>query len=115
MNTQVCRVCDTELRQSFTTFTVVKDVAVYVVKDVPCLECPDCGEVTFDQETANKLSQYASGRAWPSQRPLSAYVFRWDEPLILLLLSETPYAATENKSVGKPATSELKENLFTYR
>ncbi len=38
-----------------TTFTVEYEGCIIVIKNVPCLECPLCGEVTFSDEVSAKL------------------------------------------------------------
>lgn len=40
-----------------TTFTVEYDNCIIVVRNVPCLECQICGEVTFSDEVAARLEQ----------------------------------------------------------
>ena len=38
-----------------TTFTVEYNDCIIVVKNVPCLECPICGEITFTDDVSAKL------------------------------------------------------------
>ena len=38
-----------------TTFTVDWNDCIIVVKNVPCLECPTCGEIIFTDEVSEKL------------------------------------------------------------
>ena len=38
-----------------TTFTVEYNDCIIVVQNVPCLECPVCGELTFTDEVSAKL------------------------------------------------------------
>lgn len=97
MINEKCRYCDSELRPALTTFTVVKDVIAYVVKGVPCLECPDCEEVIFDQDTAKKLSQYTSGKILTYRKPLMACVFHWDDPLDLA--GQQSLVKTDNRPI----------------
>lgn len=38
-----------------TTFTVEYKECIIVIKNVPCLECEICGEITFSDEVSEKL------------------------------------------------------------
>ena len=38
-----------------TTFTVEYKECIIVIKNVPCLECEICGEITFTDEVSKKL------------------------------------------------------------
>ena len=40
-----------------TTFTVEHDKRVIVVRNVPCLECRVCGDVTFSDDVSARLEQ----------------------------------------------------------
>lgn len=40
-----------------TTFTVEYKECIIVIKNVPCLECPKCGEVTFTDEVSERLER----------------------------------------------------------
>ena len=52
----MCRNCfDNNKLSTKTTFTVEYEGCIIVVKNVPCLECPLCGEVTFSDEVSAKL------------------------------------------------------------
>ena len=52
----MCNACfnDTKLK-SKTTFTVEYKDCIIVIKNVPCLECEICGEITFTDEVSEKL------------------------------------------------------------
>ena len=52
----MCNACfDDHKLKSKTTFTVEYEGCIIVVKNVPCLECPVCGEITFTDEVSAKL------------------------------------------------------------
>ena len=52
----MCNACfSDEKTKTKTTFTVEYNECIIVVKNVPCLECPICGEITFTDETSEKL------------------------------------------------------------
>ena len=38
-----------------TTFTVEYNDCIIVIKNVPCMECSICGEITFSDEVSEKL------------------------------------------------------------
>ena len=40
-----------------TTFTVEYNGCIIVVRNVPCLECQICGEITFTDEVSARLEQ----------------------------------------------------------
>jgi YgiT-type zinc finger domain-containing protein len=52
----MCNVCFSDDKiKTKTTFTVEYKDCIIVVKNVPCLECPMCGEVTFADEVSERL------------------------------------------------------------
>ena len=52
----MCNACLSEKKiESKTTFTVEYKDCIIVIKNVPCLECEICGEVTFTDEVSEKL------------------------------------------------------------
>ena len=40
-----------------TTFTVEYKGCIIVIRNVPCLECPVCGETTFTDEVSERLEK----------------------------------------------------------
>ena len=60
-----CPVCGNVMVASLTSFTVMRDGAIYVTEEVPCLQCPVCEHIAFTQEVARKLERYSSGRTLP--------------------------------------------------
>ncbi|MGN0483972.1 MAG: type II toxin-antitoxin system MqsA family antitoxin [Lachnospiraceae bacterium] len=54
----MCKRCflDDKL-ETKTTFTVEYNDCIIVIKNVPCLECPICGEITFKDEVSEKLEK----------------------------------------------------------
>ena len=76
-----CNHCGNLMVDAFTTFTVMRDGAVYVVENVPCLECPICEHTSFIQDVASKLESYCSGRVLPA-KTTTAWVYRWGTPII---------------------------------
>jgi len=75
-----CNHCGNLMVDAFTTFTVLRDGAVYVVENVPCLECPICEHTSFIQDVASKLESYCSGRVLPTKMT-RAWVYRWGTPI----------------------------------
>ena len=54
----MCNMCFSNKKISTTTtFTVEYEGCIIVVKNVPCLECPICGEVTFSDSVSEKLEK----------------------------------------------------------
>lgn len=54
----MCNACfDDNKIHTKTTFTVEYDNCVIVVRNVPCLECQVCGEVTFADEVSDRLEK----------------------------------------------------------
>jgi YgiT-type zinc finger domain-containing protein len=76
-----CNQCGNLMEDSTTTFTVVKGDDVYVVENVPCLECPVCEHISFTQNVAKKLELYASGRLIPIKTK-RAWAYKWQDPII---------------------------------
>lgn len=52
----MCNACfnDNKIKTK-TTFTVEYKDCIIIIKNVPCLECADCGEITFTDEVSEKL------------------------------------------------------------
>lgn len=52
----MCNACfSNDKIKTKTTFTVEYKDSIIVVRNVPCLECPICGEVTFTNEVSEQL------------------------------------------------------------
>lgn len=52
----MCNACfDDNKIATTTTFTVDYDGCIIIIKNVPCLECSVCGEVTFTDDVSNRL------------------------------------------------------------
>ena len=52
----MCNACFNEEKlKTKTTFTVEYKDCVIVIKNVPCLECEICGEITFTDDVSEKL------------------------------------------------------------
>ena len=52
----MCTVClSDEKIETKTTFTVEYNECLIVVKNVPCYECPRCGEIIFPDKVSEKL------------------------------------------------------------
>ena len=54
----MCNACfkDDKIK-THTTFTVEYKDCIIVVKNVPCLECQICGEITFSDEVSERLEE----------------------------------------------------------
>ena len=89
-----CNICGNLMVDAFTTFTVLRDGAVYVVENVPCLECPICDHISFIQDVASKLERYCSGRVLP-EKTIKAWAYRWGTPIVEIQEEENK-AFTEN-------------------
>ena len=50
-----CFFCKGDLKQSRTTHFVDLKKCMIIVKNVPCLECEQCGETFFSDEVAKRL------------------------------------------------------------
>ena len=54
----MCNECFSDNKiKTTTTFTVDYNNCIIIVKNVPCLECPVCGEVMFTDEVSGKLEK----------------------------------------------------------
>lgn len=57
----MCKHCFSDKKmETKTAFTVEYNDCIIVVKNVPCLECPVCGEITFTNEVFDKLELIVS-------------------------------------------------------
>ena len=52
-----CFMCKGIVKDGFSTFTADMDGCVIVIKNVPSGVCEQCGEVTYNDETARQLEQ----------------------------------------------------------
>ena len=54
----MCNACfgDDKIKTT-TTFTVEYKGCIIVIRNVPCLECQKCGEITFTDEVAERLEK----------------------------------------------------------
>ena len=66
----MCNACfrDDKIKTS-TTFTVEYKGCIIVVRNVPCLECPICGETTFADEVSERLEKIVNSAA---QSPITS-------------------------------------------
>ena len=54
----MCPACfKKEKIKTLTTFTVEIENGLIVVRHVPCLECPMCGDTTFTDDVAERLER----------------------------------------------------------
>ncbi len=54
----MCNACfDENKLQTTTTFSVDCNGCIIVIKNVPCLECKECGEITFTEEVSARLEK----------------------------------------------------------
>ena len=54
----MCNACfkDNKIK-TFTTFTVEYKGCIMVIRNIPCLECRICGEITFTDEVSEQLEK----------------------------------------------------------
>lgn len=52
-----CILCDGNLKQSTTTYFEELDNCYVIVKNVPCMECEECGEIIYTAEVAVRLDE----------------------------------------------------------
>jgi YgiT-type zinc finger domain-containing protein len=53
----ICTFCKGQYENGFTAFVAKLDDSVIVVKNVPCLICDQCGEVSYIGKVYNRLEQ----------------------------------------------------------
>lgn len=52
-----CIKCNIEMTNSLTTHFVDLKKCMVIIKNVPCLECPQCGEKFYTDEVAERLDE----------------------------------------------------------
>lgn len=52
-----CFTCNSEMKQSTTTHFVDLKKCMVIIKNVPCLECSQCGEKYYTDEVAERLDE----------------------------------------------------------
>ena len=77
-----CIHCGNLMTETLTTFTSVNRGEVYMVENVPCLECPVCEHISFKQDVARTLGRYSSGRLLPVRQARKVWVFDWGDPVV---------------------------------
>lgn len=50
-----CFFCKGDMESGFTTYTAELDNRVVVIRNVPCMKCTQCGEMTINGTTMKKL------------------------------------------------------------
>lgn len=101
-----CSLCGNKMVDDYTAFTVLKENAVYVTEDVPCLKCTVCEHVVFTQKVAKKLERYSSGRTVPMMTYRS-WVFRWGEPIVEIPKLVYPPVSNERVSISVSGTAGI--------
>lgn len=57
----MCNACfNKQTHQAKTTFTVETKDSIIVIKNVPCLECEVCREITYTDEVSEKLEVFVA-------------------------------------------------------
>jgi YgiT-type zinc finger domain-containing protein len=54
---KTCFFCKGDMLESTTTHVVELNNKVLIIKNVPCLKCSQCGEVTYNFKTAKRLEE----------------------------------------------------------
>ena len=52
-----CFMCKGEIISSTTTFMVDLGNCIIIVKNVPCFQCSQCGEISYSNEVAKRLEK----------------------------------------------------------
>jgi YgiT-type zinc finger domain-containing protein len=67
----ICVICKTGTPEpGRATFSSTKDTITVVVRDVPALVCPNCGEAYYDEATTDRLLEMATAmRAGAGRAP----------------------------------------------
>ena len=52
-----CFYCKGEMAKGMTVFTVELEKCLVVIRNVPCLECTQCGEVEISDETMRSIDR----------------------------------------------------------
>lgn len=53
----MCFYCKGKMKQSFTTHVVDCDNCIIIIKNVPCEECGQCGEIEYTDDVMQKLDE----------------------------------------------------------
>ncbi len=52
-----CFICQGDMEERLTTFSVEVNNTVIIVKNVPSLVCTQCGDVSYSSQVAHRLEQ----------------------------------------------------------
>lgn len=52
-----CFACNDEMKQTTTSHFVDLKKCMIIIKNVPCFECPQCGEKYYTDEVAERLDE----------------------------------------------------------
>lgn len=106
MTINKCSICSSGTELTEATFTVAKPDIVYVVRDVPALECTQCGHVSYDQEVVKRLERLTSGRVISARQILTAYVYGFDDAIQEIPVTPA-VTQTENSTILPPIGSAV--------
>lgn len=56
----ICFFCKSAMEESTTIHTVEINNCIVVIKNVPCMKCPQCGETVINGEVAIRLEEIIS-------------------------------------------------------
>jgi len=104
-----CTRCNNLMNDAFTNFTVAKGHDVYLVENVPCLECPTCEHISFRQKVAKTLERYSSGRAMPSAVG-KTWVYKWQDAVV-----EIPREDTVKSTINTPVKVAVSGTFRDYK
>jgi len=64
---QACSICESELRAEKITYTQTIGLDVYIIRDVPALVCPQCGEQYLAPEVVDAIQELIEQRRTPQE------------------------------------------------
>lgn len=57
MKNENCFFCKGEMKEDITTFMADLGKCIVIIRNVPCLKCPQCGEELFTDEVAKNIEK----------------------------------------------------------
>ena len=52
-----CFFCKDEMREDTTTYMEDLGTCIIIIKNVPCMKCPQCGEVSYSGAVVRRIEQ----------------------------------------------------------
>ena len=71
----ICFMCKGTMNDGFSTFTVEMGKCIVIVKNVPSQICGQCGDTTYNSETAKRLEEIVRSLTQPANTEIAVATY----------------------------------------